>query len=88
MGLSRKRTIAFADIAALRHIESGLDIVIEIATRDGNAYRVMAHGAGVPDLQAFAAQIASASATAGHTPLAMTEGMSFWNRPPASSSSS
>ncbi|MDZ4739510.1 MAG: hypothetical protein SGJ03_06360 [Alphaproteobacteria bacterium] len=81
MGISRKRTIAFADIAALRHLESGLDIVIEIATRDGNAYRVMANGAGVPDLQAFAAQIASASATAGHKPLAMSDGMSFWNRP-------
>ena len=81
MGLSRERTLAFADIAALRHIESGLDIVIEIATRDGNAYRVMAHGPGVSELQAFAAQIASASATAGHKPLAMTEGMSFWNRP-------
>lgn len=81
MGLTRKRTIAFADIAALRHLESGLDIVIEIATRDGNAYRVMANGAAAADLQAFAAQIASASATAGHKPLAMSEGMSFWNRP-------
>ncbi len=81
IGLPRKRTLAFADIAALRHIESGLDIVIEIAARDGNAYRVMAHGAGVPDLQAFAAQVASASAAAGHTPPAMTEGLSLWNRP-------
>lgn len=81
MGLARTRTIAFADIAALGHIESGLDIVIEITARDGDAYRVMAHGAGVPDLQAFATQIATAAATAGHTPPAMSEGLSFWNRP-------
>lgn len=81
LGLTRRRLIAFADIAALRNLESGLDRVIEIATRDGNAYRVMAHGEGVPALQAFAAQIATASTTAGHTPLAMIEGLSFWNRP-------
>jgi hypothetical protein len=81
LGLTRRRLIAFADIAALRNVESGLDSVIEIATRDGNAYRVMAHGEGVPALQAFAAQIATASTTAGHTPLAMSEGLSFWNRP-------
>jgi hypothetical protein len=81
IGVTRKRTIAFADIAALRHVESGLDIVIEIATRDGNAYRVMAHGEGVPALQAFAEQIAAAAETVGHKPLPMTEGLSFWNRP-------
>lgn len=81
LGLTRRRLIAFADIAALRNVESALDSVIEIATRDGNAYRVMAHGEGVPALKAFAAQIATASTTAGHTPLAMSEGMSFWNRP-------
>ena len=55
--------------------------MIEIATRDGNAYRVMAYGEGVPALQAFAAHIATAATTAGHRPLAMSEGMSFWNRP-------
>lgn len=81
LGLPRRRLIAFADIAALRNVESGLDSVIEIATRDGNVYRVMAHGEDVPALQAFAAQIATASTTAGHTPLAMSEGLSFWNRP-------
>jgi len=81
MGPTRRRLIAFADIAALRNVESGLDSVIEIATRDGNAYRVMAHGAEVPALQAFATQVAGAAASIGHTPLAMTEGLSFWNRP-------
>jgi hypothetical protein len=81
MGFTRRRLIAFADIAALRNIESGLDSVVEIAARDGNAYRIMAHGARGPELQAFAAQIAGAAAGAGHTPLAMTEGLSFWNRP-------
>lgn len=81
LGISRKRTIAFADIAALRHVESGFDMVIEIATRDGNVYRVMAHGEGVPALQAFAAQLATAAESVSHKPLPMTEGLSFWNRP-------
>jgi hypothetical protein len=81
MGLTRKRTIAFADIVALRHLESGLDTVIEISTRDGDAYRLMAPGAGAADLQAFAAQIAGAAESIGHKPLPMTEGLSFWNRP-------
>lgn len=81
MGRTRRRLIAFADIAAFRNVESGLDSVIEIATRDGNAYRVMAHGAEVSALQAFATQVTGAAASVGHTPLAMTEGLSFWNRP-------
>jgi hypothetical protein len=81
LGLTRRRLIAFADIVALRNVESGFDRVIEIATRDGNAYRVMANGTAVEGLQTFAAQIATASTAAGHTPLAMTEGLSFWNRP-------
>ena len=81
IGITRKRLIAFADIAALRHVESGFDIVIEIVTRDGNAYRVMAQREGVPALQAFAAQIATAAESVGHKPLPMTEGLSFWNRP-------
>ncbi len=80
MGRTRHRLIAFADIAAFRNVESGLDSVIEIATRDGNAYRVMAHGAEVHALQAFGTQIGTAAASVGHTPLAMTEGLSFWNR--------
>jgi hypothetical protein len=82
MGLSRRRTLAFADIAALRHTESALDIIIEIAARDGAVYRLMANGAASQDLQAFAGAIAQASAKAGHTPPAMTEGLSFWNRVP------
>jgi hypothetical protein len=81
MGLSRRRTLAFADIAALRHLESGFDSVIEIAARDGAVYQLMANGAAVPELQAFAAQIAAAFTAAGRTPPAMTEGLSFWNRP-------
>jgi membrane protein YdbS with pleckstrin-like domain len=81
LGIARRRTIAFADIAALRHVESALDTVIEIATRDGNAYRVMAKGEFVPALKAFAEQIATAAESVGHKPLPMTEGLSFWNRP-------
>lgn len=81
MGLTRRRLIAFTDIAAFRNVESGLDTIIEIATRDGNTYRVMAQPAGARDLQAFAAQVGAAAAGVGHTPLAMTEGLSFWNQP-------
>lgn len=81
MGLTRRRQIAFADIAAFRNIESGFDTVLEIATRDGNAYRIMAQAAVAAELQAFAEQVSSAAANVGHTPLAMTEGLSFWNRP-------
>ncbi len=81
LGITRKRTIAFADIAALRRLESALDIVIEIATRDGNVYRVMAKNEFVPALEAFAAQLRTAAESVGHKPLPMTEGLSFWNRP-------
>lgn len=81
LGLVRRRLVAFADIAALRNVESGFDHVIEVAARDGNVYRLMARGEDAPQLQAFAAQIADASAKAGHTPPALSEGLSFWNRP-------
>jgi hypothetical protein len=81
MGPSRRCTLAFADIAALRHLEGGLDTVIEIVARDGLIYRLMAQGTGVSDLQAFAKQVASAAESVGHKPPPMTEGLSFWNRP-------
>lgn len=81
LGITRKRTIAFADIAALRRLESALDTVIEIATRDGNVYRVMAKGEYLPALETFAEQVATAAERVGHKPLPMTEGLSFWNRP-------
>jgi hypothetical protein len=81
LGITRKRTIAFADIAALRRVESALDIVIEIATRDGKVYRVMGKRELVPALEAFADQIRAAAESVGHKPLPMTEGLSFWNRP-------
>jgi len=81
LGITRKRAIAFADIAALRRLESALDIVIEIATRDGNVYRVMAKREFVPALEAFAEQIATTAESVGHKTLPMTEGLSFWNRP-------
>lgn len=81
LGLPRQRLIAFADIAALRNVESAFDRVLEIATRDGNVYRLMGHGEAASQLQTFAAQIADASAKAGHTPPPLSEGLSFWNRP-------
>jgi hypothetical protein len=81
LGLPRRRLIAFADIAALRNVESAFDHVLEIATRDGNVYRLMGQGEVATQLQTFAAQIADASARAGHTPPPLSEGLSFWNRP-------
>jgi hypothetical protein len=81
LGLPRRRLIAFADIAALCNVESAFDHVLEIATRDGKVYRLMGQGEAATHLQTFAAQIADASAKAGHTPPPLSEGLSFWNRP-------
>jgi hypothetical protein len=81
LGLSRTRTVAFTDIAALRHIESALDVVIEIATRDGKAYRLMAQSVAAQDLRSFAADLTAAAANAGRALPSMTEELSFWNRP-------
>lgn len=90
-GLRRRIFIAFSDIAALRNVESGLDVVVEIAARDGRIFRLMqvirpqASSAGpatVPSLEAFAAEISQAAARAGYAPPPITEGLSFWNRLP------
>jgi hypothetical protein len=81
LGLARRRLIPFADIATLRNVESAFDHVLEIATRDGKVYRLMGQGEAATQLQAFAAQIADASARAGHAPPPLSEGLSFWNRP-------
>lgn len=81
LGLPRGRLVAFADIAALRNVESAFDHVLEIATRDGSIYRLMGQGEAAAQLQTFAAEIADAAAKAGHAPLPIGEGLSFWNRP-------
>jgi hypothetical protein len=88
-GLSRKTVVPFREIAALRNVESGMDRLIEIATRDGRRFRLSqamtasATGIGRPDteanLWAFAASIRDAAERSG-TPLpALSEGLSFWN---------
>ncbi|MEX2296483.1 MAG: hypothetical protein WD715_03640 [Dongiaceae bacterium] len=88
-GFPRRAFVAFADIAALRNLESGFDGVIEIVTRDGNVYRLMRPSSvpvrakeaeTLPDLQAFAASLSQAIAAAGASPVPVTEGLSFWNR--------
>jgi hypothetical protein len=88
-GFSRKATVPFTAIAALRNVESGFDRLIEIATRDGRRFRLgqayVGHASemGRPDpnanLHDFAAAIRAAAERAG-TPLpATSEGLSFWN---------
>ena len=88
-GFPRRAFVAFADIAALRNLESGFDGVIEIVARDGNVYRLMRpspmsarakEAEALPDLQVFAASLSQAIAAAGASPVPVTEGLSFWNR--------
>ena len=90
-GIAHHALIAYADIAALRRIESGLDRLIEIVTRNGRSYRMMearirgARGRNVADaeasLDAFADAIRAAARRAGQLLPAVSEGLSFWNRP-------
>lgn len=91
-GLPRRATVAFADIAAFHRVESGVDYLIEIATRDGRSYRIpqamIANptGFGTPDpdanLDVFADTIYSAARAAGHPLPDPSEGLSFWNTVP------
>jgi hypothetical protein len=91
-GFRRQAFVAFSDVAALRHVESGLDFMIEIVARDGRTYRLMqsyqplSSGAApsmtAQSLEAFAAEFSRAAARAGHAPPSITEGLSFWNRIP------
>ena len=89
MGPRRGAFVAFADIATLRNLESGFDGVIEMVTRNSAIYRLMRPRSplirskaleALPDLQAFGTVLTQAIAASGAKPVAMTEGLSFWNR--------
>jgi hypothetical protein len=89
-GLRRSATLAFADIAALKRVQSGFDTQIEIEARNGRRFRIAQeyrHSSpaviGVPDptkLDALDAAIRAAAAMAGHV-LPERDGLSFWNGP-------
>lgn len=89
MGPRRSAFVAFADIAALRNLESGFDGVIELVTRDGKFYRLMRQRSplvkskvleALPELPPFGAALSEAIAVSGAKPVPLTEGLSFWNR--------
>lgn len=89
MGPRRSVFVAFADIAALRNLESNFDDVIELLTRDGKLYRLMRQRSPLvksvvleaqPALQPFGAALSAAIAVSGAKPVPLTEGLSFWNR--------
>ncbi|MEX0807729.1 MAG: hypothetical protein WD044_03280 [Dongiaceae bacterium] len=87
MGVRRNAFVTFVDIAALRNLESGFDLVVELGTRDGTVYRLMeprlhlGTAAAPTGLAEFAAALSKAAAGRGATPLPVVEALSFWNRP-------
>jgi len=89
-GFVHTAVVAYPDIAALRRVESGLDPLLEIVTRTGRCYRMMRAMTGPwgrrvadPDagLDAFADAIRAGARRSGHLVPALSEGLSFWNRP-------
>ncbi|MFT4025870.1 MAG: hypothetical protein QM676_03560 [Novosphingobium sp.] len=91
-GLPRRASVDYGEIAAFHRVESGLDYLVEIATRDGRVYRLPQaliadpKGFGRPDpdanLDVFADAIYSAARAAGHPLPEPSEGLSFWNSLP------
>lgn len=93
LGLRRSTKLAFADIAALRRVESGFDPQMEIAAQDGKRFRLSAKmtrpgfrpGLNLPDpesLEQFAAALRAGASAAGHALPAPSGALSFWNKPP------
>lgn len=88
-GLPRRAIVPYADIAGFHRVESGIEYLIEISTRDGRAYRMPEariadpKGFGQPDpdanLNVFADAIYSAARASGYPLPAPSEGLSFWN---------
>lgn len=83
IGLRRQVFVPFAQFNALRWLESGFDRVLEIATADGQRYRLMKDSLLQRDpgdrLEAFAAAIRAAALRDQHVLPATSEGLSFWN---------
>jgi hypothetical protein len=93
MGRKRRTFVPFADIVALRDVQSGFDVLIEIVTRRGARHRLSqalvqekGQRLGQPDpnapLSGFAQAIRDAAAKSGVCPPAPAQGLSFWNTGP------
>lgn len=92
LGRSRTVHVGFADIAAFRRVEHGLDTLFEIATRNGRTFRIGQalvagdKGFGVPDpaqpLGTFLEAIAAAASAAGNPLPPLGQGLSFWTALP------
>ena len=91
-GRRMRAVVPFADILALRRVESGTEVLLELAARNGAVHRMAqamrADEQGrlsVPDvagLEAFASAGRDRRGAAGFTAPVVTEGLSFWNRAP------
>jgi len=92
MGFGRRALVPFADILGVRHVESGVDRLLEIVTADGRRYRLpqsmvapdarsLARPDPTADLDGFAAALHAAARQAGRD-LPASEGLSFWNTLP------
>lgn len=81
-GLTRRRTVPFADIAGLRNIEAGFDVAVELVARDGKTYRIMAQDAAAAPLREFAAALVKSIEASGAPTPPVTEGLGFWNTVP------
>lgn len=89
-GLRTRVVVPFGEITALRRVESGTEVLIELVARNGAVYRMaqalMADAQGrlsVPDvagLEALAATIRDRIGAAGVVAPMVVEGLSFWNR--------
>nr|MCU0865601.1 hypothetical protein [Planctomycetota bacterium] len=95
LGRSRRAEIAFADVAGLATVQNGPHDVIELATRQGQRFRLGPTSRKPADhtlqgairaidhegLTAFAAQVQATLLAAGVTPPPLLPGLGFWNRP-------
>ncbi|QEX24630.1 hypothetical protein FRZ61_45710 [Hypericibacter adhaerens] len=83
-GFPRQALVPFVEIADLREIESGMDLILELVTRNGICYRLMESrsplAAGQPSLAAFGGQLRSAAVHGGN-PLSLRQAPGFWNGP-------
>jgi hypothetical protein len=90
-GFRSSVNLPFSEIAALRRVQSGFDIQLEIVTREGKLFRLaqlfrpgVRAGLNLPDpesLEKFGSSIHSAALAAGSELPATGEGLSFWNKP-------
>jgi hypothetical protein len=85
----RRATIPFTEIAAMRRVESGFDVMLELETTSGVRHRLMQGqarnktGVLLPDktgLNKFGNTLRKAALAAGVTP-SFQDGLGFWNRP-------